>query len=99
MSKEYFVTHGAGCIPCDSISREKEDGTFEELTYDDIVGKLNENQKLHELITLIAEAESFLLLRCRLLSLIRYMKKLRSSVCNTPLRRFALTLVLTEPFA
>lgn len=42
MTNEYFVTHGAGCIPCDSISRENEDGTFEEITYNDIVRKLNE---------------------------------------------------------
>ena len=48
--KEYFVTHSAGCVICDSISRELEDGHYEELTYQDIVDKLNENQKLRNLL-------------------------------------------------
>lgn len=52
IEKQYFVTHsGDGCI-CDSISRELEDGVYEELTYHDIVDRLNElseeNQKLKE---------------------------------------------------
>ena len=61
--KQYFVTHtGDGCI-CDSISRELEDGVYEELTYHDIVDRLNklseENKKLKEILNLIAEAHSY----------------------------------------
>ena len=33
---------------CDSISRELEDGSYEELSYQDIVDKLNENQQLKQ---------------------------------------------------
>lgn len=43
--KEYFVTHSAGCCLCDSISRQLKDGSFEHLTYDDIVNRLNESNK------------------------------------------------------
>lgn len=39
--KKYFVTHSAGNILCDHISREKNDGTYEHLSYQDIVDKLN----------------------------------------------------------
>lgn len=48
--KKYFVTHSAGNILCDHISREKNDGTYEHLSYQDIVDKLNnlvkENRQL-----------------------------------------------------
>lgn len=48
--KQYFVTHSAGCVHCGSISRELEDGSFEELSYQDIVDRLNENEQLKELV-------------------------------------------------
>lgn len=48
---KYFVTHSAGCCLCDSISKEKEDGTFEQLTYQDIVDRLNEQQELIQDLT------------------------------------------------
>lgn len=48
--KKYFVTHSAGNILCDHISREKNDGTYEHLSYQDIVDELNklndENEEL-----------------------------------------------------
>lgn len=43
---EYFVTHSAGWVPCACISRELEDGSFEELSYDTIVEKLNKYEEL-----------------------------------------------------
>ena len=47
---KYFVTHSAGCIHCDSISKQLPNGDFEWLTYDDIVNRLNqlndENERL-----------------------------------------------------
>jgi len=50
--KRYFVTHSGGCCLCGSISRELEDGSFEELSYDDIVNRLNnldeENREKNE---------------------------------------------------
>lgn len=45
---EYFVTHSAGHIPCDSISRELSDGSFEEISYQEVVDKLNENRRLKQ---------------------------------------------------
>ena len=61
--KRYFVTHSGGCCLCGSISRELEDGSFEELSYDDIVNRLNnldeENKRLKEQIKLIANAHTY----------------------------------------
>lgn len=45
---EYFVTHSAGHIPCDSISRELPNGSFEEISYQEVVDKLNENKWLKQ---------------------------------------------------
>lgn len=43
--KKYFVTHSCKDALCDSISKEKDDGSFEELSYQDIVDKLNEQEE------------------------------------------------------
>ncbi len=51
-NNQYFVTHTGGICLCDSISRKLKDGTFEELSYEEIVNRLNkltnENQQLRK---------------------------------------------------
>ncbi len=46
--KRYFVTHSAGHIHCDSITSELDDGSFEDLSYKDIVDRLNESEQLKQ---------------------------------------------------
>lgn len=58
---DYFVTHSGGCCICDSISRKLEDGSFEHLSYEEIVNRLNEqHEQIQSLQSANAEMEDYL---------------------------------------